>query len=78
MSYQTIMNTLAILPEIGMAVLQGQNIKHNIVNKLTENNYLKKEEVQPVNPDIVLKPRIAKKELKNIVEQEVKKEIALE
>jgi len=78
MSYQTIMNTLAILPEIGMTVLQGQNIKHNIVNKLTENNYLKKEEVQPVNPDIVLKPRVAKKELKKIVEQEVKKEIALE
>ena len=78
MSYQTIMNTLAILPEIGMTVLQGQNIKHNIVNKLTENNYLKKEEVQPVNPDIVLKPRTAKKELKKIVEQEVKKEIALE
>ena len=78
MSYQTIMNTLAILPEIGMTVLQGQNIKHNIVNKLTENNYLKKEEVQPVNPDIVLKPRVAKKELKKIVEQEVKKELALE
>ena len=78
MSYETIMNTLAILPEIGMTVLQGQNIKHNIVNKLTENNYLKKEEVQPVNPDIVLKPRVAKKELKKIVEQEVKKEIALE
>ena len=78
MRYQTIMNTLAILPEIGMTVLQGQNIKHNIVNKLTENNYLKKEEVQPVNPDIVLKPRVAKKELKKIVEQEVKKEIALE
>jgi len=78
MSYQTIMNTLAILPEIGMTVLQCQNIKHNIVNKLTENNYLKKEEVQPVNPDIVLKPRVAKKELKKIVEQEVKKEIALE
>ena len=78
MSYQTIMNTLAILPEIGMTVLQGQNIKHNIVNKLTENNYLKKEELQPVNPDIVLKPRVAKKELKKIVEQEVKKEIALE
>ena len=78
MSYQTIMNTLAILPEIGMTVLQGQNIKHNIVNKLTENNYLKKEKVQPVNPDIVLKPITAKKELKKIVEQEVKKEIALE
>lgn len=78
MSYQTLMNTLAILPEIGMTVLQGQNIKHNIVNKLTENNYLKKEKVQPVNPDIVLKPRAAKKELKKIVEQEVKKEIALE
>ena len=78
MSYQTIMNTLAILPEIGMTVLQGQNIKHNIVNKLTENNYLKKEKVQPVNPDIVLKPMAAKKELKKIVEQEVKKEIALE
>lgn len=78
MSYQTIMNTLAILPEIGMTVLQGQNIKHNIVNKLTENNYLKKENVQPVNPDIVLKPRVAKKDLKKIVEQEVKKEIALE
>jgi len=78
MSYQTIMNTLAILPEIGMTVLQGQNIKHNIVNKLTENNYLKKEKIQPVNPDTVLKPRVAKKELKKIVEQEVKKEIALE
>ena len=78
MSYQTIMNTLAILPEIGMTVLQGQNIKHNIVNKLTENNYIKKEKVQPVNPDIVLKPRVAKKQLKKIVEQEVKKEIALE
>lgn len=78
MSYQTIMNTLAILPEIGMTVLQGQNIKHNIVNKLTENNYLKKENVQPVNPDIVLKPRVAKMDLKKIVEQEVKKEIALE
>ena len=78
MSYQTIMNTLAILPEIGMTVLQGQNIKHNIVNKLTENSYLKKEKVQPVNPDIVLKPRAPKRELKKIVQQEVKKEIALE
>ena len=36
-TYQTIMNTLAILPEIGMTVLQGQNIKHNIVNKLSDN-----------------------------------------
>ena len=47
-----------------MMVLQGQNIKHNIVNKLTENNYLKKEKIQPVNPDTVLKPRVAKKRIK--------------
>ena len=79
MSYQTLMNTLAILPEIGMTVLQGQNIKHNIVTKLNEtNNYLKKKEVQPVRPELVLKPLSKKKGLQKIVQQEVKKEIALE
>ena len=79
MSYQTIMNTLAILPEIGMTVLQGQNIKHNIVAKLNETNtYLKKKKLKPVNPELVLRPVVKKKELQKIVEQEVKKEIALE
>jgi len=78
MSYQTIMNTLAILPEIGMTVLQGQNIKHNIVNKLSDNNYLKKKEVKPVNPEVVLRPIIDKQKLKTIVQQEVKNEIAIE
>ena len=79
MSYQTIMNTLAILPEIGMTVLQGQNIKHNIVAKLNEtNNYLKKKEVKPVRPELVLRPLGKKMALQKIVQQEVKKEIALE
>tara|TARA_B100000902_G_scaffold281783_1_gene267736 strand:+ start:6056 stop:7069 length:1014 start_codon:yes stop_codon:yes gene_type:complete len=78
MSYQTIMNTLAILPEIGMTVLQGQNIKHNIVNKLSDNGYVTKKEVKPVNPEVVLRPTVDKKNLKKIAEQEVKKEIALQ
>jgi len=78
MSYQTIMNTLAILPEIGMTVLQGQNIKHNIVNKLSDNGYTTKKEVKPVNPEMVLIPTADKKNIKKIIEQEVKKEIALE
>ena len=64
-----------LLGSVGLGYLA---VKHNIVNKLTENSYLKKEKVQPVNPDIVLKPRAPKRELKKIVQQEVKKEIALE
>ena len=78
MSYQTLMNTLAILPEIGMTVLQGQNIKHNIVNKLSDNGYMTKKEVKPVNPEMVLRPAVDKKSLKKIAELEVKKEIALQ
>ena len=64
LSYQTLMNTLAILPEIGMTVLQGQNIKHNIVNKLSDNGYMKKKDIKPVNPETVLRPVMDKKSLK--------------
>ena len=78
MSYQTIMNTLAILPEIGMTVLQGQNIKHNIVTKLSETDYSKKKEVNPVDPTIVLRPKQNKDELKKLVKQEVEQEVKQE
>jgi len=33
-----------------------ENIKHNIVEKLSEKNYMTKKKVVPVNPEIVLKP----------------------
>ena len=33
--YRTYMNTLAIIPQIGMSLLQKQNIKNEIAEKLT-------------------------------------------
>ena len=69
---------MAILPEIGMTILQGQNIKHNIVEKLSEKNYMTKKKVVPVNPEIVLKPTVDVKKMKKMVEAEVKKEVKQE
>tara|TARA_B100001093_G_scaffold519917_1_gene611373 strand:- start:14309 stop:15211 length:903 start_codon:yes stop_codon:yes gene_type:complete len=43
LKYRTYMNTVAILPEICMNLLQNQNIKRNALTKIIENQEIKEE-----------------------------------